>query len=364
MRNNLGKDLFEYKLRFITAVLLFGYTLLHVKFTGEYVDATLDQWYSLTVRFPFGQRLLIPAVVRLLGEILPLNIGSLFFITEFGIVTLFYFSLKKLLAYEFPPRQSQYLSWLFILLLPLIMVINYRLTSGGKAPLYFPYDSASLLFMTVGYLLCLQKRWIYLISWIFLATFNRESSLLLILLIPAIHHQHLKQVIKPTLFSFLSYCLARAIIFKIYAPFDGDVFEFFINGETHFFNNLKWLLDDQNIFIFIFCFAGLPLFWFAFYDYIPSPYSFLRYIAFFYFCSLLLVGNFREARIFLELIILLYLPVCIAINRWGSGLEPYSSGNNLFGFLYYINRYCILASLGFIVLFRHSINQILLYLLA
>lgn len=366
MDSTIRKDFFNYKLRFITFLLLFAYAILHVKLTGEYVDVTLEQWYSLNVRLPFGQRILIPALVRLSGQILTFPIDNLFFIAELIIVILFYLALKKLLAYEFSARQSQYLSWLFILLLPLITLVNYRLPEGGESEFYYPYDSASLLFITVGYLLCLRKQWNYLIPWVFLATFNRESSLLLVLLIPILHIQNFKQVIKPTLFCFLGYCVARMFIFLLISPAEGDVFEFFVRGGTHFLDNLKWLVDAENIFIFSFCFAGLPLFWFAFYDYIPPRYRLIKYLAFFYFVGLLLVGNFRESRIFLEFIILLYLPICIAMKNWlleQPVYEFYLFKNKTMKWIEYVNRYFIMVSLILILIFRNLINQYLVYLL-
>lgn len=357
-----GKDLFNYKLRFVTCALLFGYCLLHVKLTGAYVETTLDQWYTFSVRLPFGQRFLMPALAHLLAYWFPLKVSSLFFIIELLLVILFYFALKKLLHYAFSDRQSQYLSWLFILLLPLVTIVNYRFTSGGKAPFFYPYDSASLFFIAIGYLLCLQKRWICLALWIFLATFNRESSLLLVFIIPALHSQRLKKVIKPMLFSFAAYCLARVIILLFVHPLPGDVLDFYSRGETHFLSNLTWLFSDQHLFLFIFCFAAMPLFWFAFYDYIPLQYRPLRYLVFFYFCGLLVVGIFMEARIFSEIVLLLYLPVCIAMSRWLAGMEAFEIKTG--GVLYYIDRYFIVGILVFIVLFRNQINQLLLFLLS
>ena len=107
--------------------------------------------------------------------------------------------------------------------------------------------------------------------------------------------------------------------------------------------------------LFLFCFAGLPLLWFAFYDYIPLIYRPLRYLALSYFLMLLLVGNFFEARIFSEILVLLYLPVCVALNRWLGDMKPITPkmDNSV---IYYIDRYAVLAVLLFVVAFRQPLK--------
>lgn len=353
----MNEDIFRYKTRFISLVLLLAYAYMHVKLAGVYIDTRLDDMINFSVRLPFGQRMLVPTLAHLLRKCLPfLNVEELFFIFEWLFISLFFMILKILLSRNFPQRQAQLLSWLYILLLPLMSIINYRFTAGGEATFFYPCDSASLFFMASGILLCLEKRWAAFVAVVFIATFNRESSILLVLLIPTLHWQTKTTLIKPLLASTLAYILARLIILYLVQDLSGSVMEWYYRASTHtlFEINLLWLLDEQNLLMFMFCFAGLPLFWYAFFDYIPEQFRPLRYLTLFYFLALLLIGNFNEIRIFNEILILLYLPVCLAVNRWQTGQPPYPIGNK--NLVFYLDRGAILMTLTVVVIFRQPLN--------
>ncbi|MDP1602810.1 MAG: hypothetical protein Q8M03_06045 [Legionella sp.] len=356
-------DFFRYKSRFLTIFLLLSYSYIHTKLTGVYVEATLDQFIDFSVRLPYAQRLLVPALARFFSSLLPLETFHIFMLLEWLFVTLLYFALVHLLSFEFERREAKLLSWLFIILLPLVTVINYRFDVKGSAPIYFPNDTASLFFMALGFLFCLRQSWGYFIAWIFLATFNRESSVLLLLLIPALHWQHLREVIRPFFLAFLAFIAARLIIWFFVHHLPGHMIEwcYFKNFTTHFEVNLLRLIDGQQIFFFLFCMAGLPFFWFVFYDYIPLRYRPIRYVALFYFLGLLVVGNFVEARIFSEILILLYLPVCVALRRWLTR-QPSELYQQESGILFYIDRYAVISLLAAVVLLRSPLNKVVIWL--
>ncbi|WP_019215622.1 hypothetical protein [Legionella tunisiensis] len=141
----MNKDITRYKLHFVTVALLLSYAYIHTKLTGVYTEAPLTELIDFSVRLPYGQRMLVPALAHFLAYVLPLEIDELFFLLEWLFISLFYYALTKLLAYELEPRATQLLSWLFILLLPLITVINYRLTVMVMQ-LFYPCDSASLFY--------------------------------------------------------------------------------------------------------------------------------------------------------------------------------------------------------------------------
>ena len=349
-------DFFRYKSRFITFTLLLGYTFLHIKLTGLYVETTFAKMVDFTVIFPFAQRVLVPALVHVMGYFIPLSNEHLFFFLEWLFVGLFYYSLRQLLQEEFSLRQATLLSWLFILLLPLITVVNYRYTVNSAAGYFFPGDTPALFFMALGFLLCLRSQWYLFIPLIFLATLNRESSILILLLIPALHLQKGYAIVKPLFFATMAYCLARLIILFVLKDVPGPVFELmFGKGPfSHFELNMAWLFGGENFLFFTFCFAGIPLFWFAFYDYIPKRYRPLRYIALFYFLVLFVVGNFREARFFSEISLLLYLPVCVALRHWLSDDSIYPQNTTVAA---YIDRYAVITILIMVLVFHRAINQ-------
>ncbi|KTD51915.1 hypothetical protein Lqui_0759 [Legionella quinlivanii] len=360
----MNRDLFRYKLRFISIALIFGYAFMHVKLTGVYDGATLDEMINFTARLPFGQRMLVPALARGLSYILPIGTDQLFFLLELLFVSSFFIALFHLLRTEFSIDEARLLSWFFLLLLPLMSIINYRFTIDGEASFFYPADSASLFFMTMGFLFCVKEQWRWLVPLIFIATFNRESSILLVLLIPALHWQQLKKVQAIFGLALITYLLARLLIVLLTYKLPGTYSEFYFRdtSHTHFEANLLWLLEDNNLLFFIYCLCGLPLFWFGFHDYIPPQYQPIRYVALIYFIGLLLVGHFMEARIFNELLILLYIPVSIAVSRWVSGRSPFISAKQ--HWLYFADRYAVLVILVAIVVGRAAINPWVLWFAA
>jgi hypothetical protein len=70
------------------------------------------------------------------------------------------------------------------------------------------------------------------------------------------------------------------------------------------------------------------------------------------------MGVFPEARIFTEIALLLYLPICIALNEWLSG-EP-ALVIETTGMWYFFNRYAVIGILIFIVVFQKSLNQVIM----
>ncbi|KTD66328.1 hypothetical protein [Legionella spiritensis] len=358
----MNKELLRYKIRFISIVLLVGYAYMHVKLTGVYTDSTLQELMNFRVRMPYGQRVLVPAIAHFLHGYLPLTVDETFFVLELLFTTLFFLALRALLLKSFSEKQALLLSWLFLLLLPLATVVNYRFTTGGQATFFYPYDTAALFFIAAGWLLCLEARWFLFVPLVFLATLNRESSILLVILVPALYWRQWIKVLMPTLSAATAYVAARLIILYWLQNAPGSIVEWYYRGGSHtyFEANLVWLLEDQNLLLFMFCFAGLPLFWFVFRDYIPGQYRPIRFIAFFYFLGLFLIGNFNEVRIFNEIILLLYPPVCLALDRWLQGLEPYPIKTR--GLACYCERYFILTALALMVLLWCWLNDVVIWL--
>lgn len=359
----MNEDIFRYKTRFITFVLLLGYAYMHVKLTGVFYKVELDKVVNFLAPMPFGQRLLVPLLANFIAYFLPIELEKLFFLIEWMFTSLLYLALLRLLQYEFSKRQSQVLSWLFLLLLPLTTVVNYRYTTDGPATFFFYYDTPTLFFLTMGLYLCLRSNWFYFIPLIFIATINRESSLLLVLIIPALYWKNLHLIYKQLIFAVIAYVLARWLVLSFLHGTPGVLLEWYFRSShyTHFQVNLFWLLNLQHILLFMFCFAGLPLFWFAFYDYIPLQFRPLRYVLLLYFMALLMIGNFPEIRLFGEIVLLLYLPVCIALKRWLCNLQPIIPEVSS-GVVYYMDRYVILVSLIVVMIFREPLNKWVIWL--
>ncbi len=356
MNRNMNRDLFRYKLHFISIILVMGYTYLHLALTKVYVAVTFENWVHLNARLPFGQRLLLPTIAHYLNDYFLLSPAECFFILEGIFVALFLYAMVALLKTAFTKDQSLLLGWLCLLLLPLVTVVNYTLTYNQSANLYYPYDSASLFFMTMGFLLCLKSRWVWLALLVFIATLNRESSILLVLLIPALHWQRRKDILKPLIMVFVAYLVARGVVYHFVQHLPGQWMECYATDaqNTHFATNVFWLFQRQNIHLFLFTFAGLPLLWFALSDYIPVPFRPIRYVAFTYFLGLLLVAKFAESRIFGEIVVLLYFPVCLAVRAWWADEVP-TDALGAKGWLFYLDRYVIIGLLLLIMLFHRPL---------
>ncbi|WP_419419387.1 hypothetical protein ACNVED_12835 [Legionella sp. D16C41] len=345
--DSLNKDIFNYKCWFITAILIVGYTYMHVQLTGLYDGVPLESWLNFTAPLPFGQRQLVPFLARCLYKSTTLKPYEIFFILEFIFVVFTFFALQTLLQLEFGEQLALLLTWLFFLLLPLCTIINYRFVIDGQAAIFWPYDTPSLFFIILSFYLTLKEKWLWLAVCIFFATLNRESSILLVLLIPALYLRSLKnfyKLILPFLLSLSAYILARLGTYLLAVNLAGAYTEWYHGSAiTNFAINMYWLFAKQGILMFIFAFAGLPLLWFGFYDYIPLKYRPIRYLTFLYFLGLLGVGLVAEARIFAEIVALIYLPVCLAITNWLQGKQIVETQPKRF--MYYLNRYLIVLLL-------------------
>ncbi|MGQ3888490.1 hypothetical protein ACQUW5_05600 [Legionella sp. CNM-1927-20] len=360
---SLNRDILRYKRWFITGALLVGYTYIHVKLTGLYYKIPLESWLDFTAPLPFGQRQLVPFLARLLLNVTSLQAYEIFSILELLFVILTFFALQKLLQLEFNNKLALLLSWLFFLLLPLCTIINYRFSlQSGEAAIFYPYDTSSLFFIIFGFYVCLRKNWSWLVICVFFATLNRESSILIVLLTPALYLRSLKDAFKllmPFFSSLGAYILARLCIYYLTLNLPGSYTHWHRYGTslTNFLVNMQWLFANQNILMFMFAFAGLPLFWFGFYDYIPVKYRPIRYITFLYFLGLLFVGLVAETRIFAEIVVLIYLPVCVAIFNWLQNNYIVESQHR--GFLYYLNRYIIFLLMILVLLNCRLIDSVI-----
>lgn len=353
------KDLFIYKQRFFTCMLILGYAYLHSALCASFSIATGEQLMLGQAPLPFAQRMLIPWLLQKIHTLTSIKISDLLFLCELLFTALFYFALNALLRTEFEVKKATLLSWLFFLLLPLITLINYRLTIGGTSPIFYLYDTPTLFFLAAGYLCCLRQQWLFFYLLVFLATLNRESSILLVLLIPALYWGDKKPKALPLVISSLLFVTAKAIVLMTTAKLPGTIMAFYkLNTPyTLFYFNLQWLFQHENILLFLFCIAGLPFLWFTFYDYIPLKYRPLRYVLLMYFVGLLCIGVFPETRIFSEIALLLYLPVCVAMHHW---LTDKPALVEKTGIGYFINRYAVIGLLVLIVLLQNQLNQLVI----
>lgn len=360
----MNTDLFNYKLRFISILLVVGYAYLHMQIADVYSGADLNQLIDFKVRLPYGQRFLLPAIAHVIRYILPLNTSELFFLLELMFVSLFYFTHLQLLRLAFDDKVAKVLNWLFLLILPLMSVINYRFTLYGEANFFYVSDSAALFFIAAGMYLCLRQYWYSFFALILVATLNRESAILLVFLIPALYWQQFGEKIRVFTLAALVYVLTRLLVIVLTSHLAGTLVEWYFRGSqyTLFITNLTWLLREYNVLFYVYCLSGLPLLFFTFHDYIPKNYLPVRYLALAYWLGLLCVGITMESRIYHEILVLLYLPVCQGVANWLTHPALVKDKETQASWLYWLNRYGVILITFATLLLQKPINTLILFL--
>ena len=96
-------------------------------------------------------------------------------------------------------------------------------------------------------------------------------------------------------------------------PYYGPV-ALLLDGEWRINNNIQWLLSKDSIFVLLSTFGFLPLFWIALRKNIPPQLRALESVSMLYFSLLLFIGNIYEARVFGELVVILYIPAAIGLS--------------------------------------------------
>lgn len=365
MTKNLQKILFDYKERFLTIFIIIGYCTLHIKLTASFIEVTPEKLINFSVPLPYAQRLFIPAIAHFLQYIFPFSSSQIFFFLEVVFVSLLTFSLQTLFNQEFNQKTSKILSLLFLLLLPLITVINYRLPLNQAATFFYPYDTPTLFFLATGIIFCINKNWLLFYITTAIASFNRETALLIVLLVPTLHWNNKKEIFKPFLISLVIYLCIHFFILYFLVHSGGSSIEIYFrdSGFTHFQINIVRFFSGHNWLYFLYSLGFSPLFWFTFYDYIPKYLQPIRYLALFDFLLLLIAGNFVEGRIFSEIFLLLYFPICVGIKNWLTWSDAKihcETKDNVI--VYYLNRYFIIGVLVLTLGMAPLINKVIVWL--
>jgi hypothetical protein len=296
--------------------IIIAYAFMHFRLTGQFDQLTLNQIINLDMRLPFAQRLLVPLLAHGFALAIHLNDSEVFLLLEIFASSLLYLMVNQLFLLHFDKVKSQVMSLVFFLLLIVIYIVNYRFIVFKSATFFYPYDTVSLLFIALGFYLILQQKWFALMACILLATFNRESSILIVLLIPTLCVNRAIKWMSPFILAMIVYIASRLFIYMILNDAKGAYIEFNYHQFSHYYANMMWLYAYNGLFFIMACFGFVPVLWFALYDYIPKRYQAIRYLALAYFLGLLFVGNFMEPRIFGEIVMMMYLPVCIALDNW------------------------------------------------
>lgn len=139
----------------------------------ETLFGTLEMFTDGTARTPFQYRALVPWLVRAVTEILPsLPLVGMYGIVEavaaFGLYAAFVLLLQSFVA-DRPTRRLAALAVFIPLALNLATPYRYN-------AIYFPYDTPSVAFFTLGLALILRRDWRLFYPLFVVATLNRETT--------------------------------------------------------------------------------------------------------------------------------------------------------------------------------------------
>ncbi len=312
----INQDIERYKKNTLTVLMIIAYTFMHYRLNGLYTETTFEKLTAFQVIKPYANRLLLPILAHELQTLLPLP--YLYLIFEATFVSLIVFVTRKLFCLYCDSKESYFYSLLFIGILCLVYIINYRFAAGREGTFFFPYDTPAVFFTLLGLYLVLTKQlfWVYIL--VPIATLNRESSLLIILMLPALFSGTKTPWIKPFLITSFIYGLTRIIIAFLLRHHQGSVAELY-NLHSHYphlTENIYFLMQ-RDFFTWILAEMGfLPLIWFTFSNYIPKALKHLKFVVLFYIIALFIVGNIIEGRLFGEVVAILFLPSMLAIKNY------------------------------------------------
>lgn len=302
-----------YKFNFFVFCLIFCFSVMHFFFNGVYSDTSLERLIDFDVRKPYIYRLLIPVLVKIFSPLINFNIA--FFFIEIGSCYLFYASTKYLFRQYLDIKKSSFCAALAFLLTHLIYLINYRQGIGACSGFFYPYDMPALVFLTLGLSFILQKNWRYLYVLLVIATLNRETSLLIVLAVPAIYMGGSVSWKRPFLFLLSLYSLIRIFLYFLFKHYDGNTMELhaFDSGGLRLRENIDFLFNRHYWLWILSEMAYLPVLWLAVNHYIPRLLVRLRFVALFYVLVLFVVGSIPEARIWGEAMVILYFPTALGV---------------------------------------------------
>lgn len=317
--DTVNKDIERYKTNAVIICLIIAYTMMRFRLNGQYVEVTFAKLTAFSVIKPYAYRVLLPMLAHFLSPIASLH--TIYLIFELVFVSLTTIVCKRLFLHYFNDKQATLFSLLFLLCLCLVYIINYRFAIGQKGTFFFPYDTPAVFFTLLGFYLCLKKNYVGLYLAIIVATLNRESSLLMVLLIPALSYGQKTSWQKPFSIALCCYVFVRALVAMALRNQAGNVAELYnlTSHYPHLTENVYFLLQKDFYTWLMAEMAFLPILWFMLSDFIPSSLQRVKYVALFYVLLMFVVGKIIEGRIFGEVVALLYLPCMIGVNNFLQG---------------------------------------------
>lgn len=293
---------------FLLIASLFAFHFAQVRFyiNYEYQRATLAQLLDGIADKPFQYRILIPFLVNQLSSLLEFSPKSLFQIIEVLSTFFLIITFRNLLL---AITKNRIKSTLFAYSLIIILPFNFLIPLTP----YYPSDIPSILFITIGYFLLYKNKMGFYYLILFIGTFNRETTVLLILIFILNYWRKGINVnfILHILLQLTTWLGIKLLLFYVFKDNGGNVF------EDHIIKNINQMLSPK---FYPYLFSSMGYIWIltiVFYGYIKD--KFVKNsltVAIPFVVGMFIIGNIAELRIYGDLIPIILTGVLLAVDNF------------------------------------------------
>jgi len=304
--------------------LAFVVNLIHFKLTDEYFKATIADVVNARAPAPFQHRLLSPFIVYGLSQLTGLKLVTASYLFSLVVMFALFLLFWKFLRRLFKPTAS--LVGLFLLALALLAMSaqNVKFTTVcltcKNYGFRYPYDLTQILFFLGLIFFMLDRKIIAWYALLALATFNRETTLLLLPALFLIWRNDNKRSAAVHLAISFAVWIGIKFLLSNLLPVSGATM------DNKIYSNIALFLGQKNgasLLSLLMVFGGFWLFLPFGYRHMPREYRLLLITVPLTFAIMFFVGNLDEIRIFNELAV-------IAIPSILAGLLGLLEGDSAF----------------------------------
>lgn len=319
------------------------YAGLRAAFTHEYSAAPWSKLLAFEAPLPFGHRVLVPWLVRPLVDAgrSPADVFAIVEGIAFAVVLL---ATAGALEHWLPRRRARIAAALVGVILPLVYVLP------RKWPLLYPWDGAALAVLAVAVWAMVRGRFGVACVAAAVGAFNRETALLVVPLLLALHVHDPSR--RRTAWAWAELTLALVILARIAIGVllpdnPGPPLHFTIGrGGYRVLNNLHWLAKPAHWGWLVAYIGVAPLAWPLLARRIPGPLHRVALVGLAYFFSALVVANIYEPRAWGESVYLVSLAVVVGVlggaaprpqpPRWLALLDRWAAPAMLLAFAVFV----------------------------
>jgi hypothetical protein len=303
------------------AAVALCYGALHFSCCPEALDgwASLQTLYEFRAPVPFGKRILTAWMAHGLAWT-GLSMRHAFEAIEILGAAALAEALRRTFRPWLGEAWSRVAGLLFFGILPAAFLLRSPMT------LFLPWDTWAMAFTAWGIHFLLEGRWAWVAGTMTLASFNRESAVLLPMLCAAIHagRRPWWRFVSATAGLLGIYVLCQWLVGLTLAD-NGRVFrqlflgmswvgEEWVGEPYRLLHNWAWLHAKWTS---AFCVAGamggLPLWFLGVAGRLPGYFRRFGLVALAYVAMLAVVGNLNEMRIYGETMVILFVPTVLGI---------------------------------------------------